>query len=133
MSGTIQSVRRMARVLAVAILAAEAGVRGSSWARTAARRAPPLGLVAIALVYLHVATGLPRIGPADPFARIGGWRSLAGEVFARARDENAAFLLAHGYAATSLLTYYGPTAPPVFQAEERARWLFEPPPDEDVD
>ena len=70
------------------------------------------------------------MGPADPGARIGGWRALAGEVFSRARDENAAFVLAHGYAATSLLTYYGQTSPPVVQAEERARWLFQPPPDE---
>jgi 4-amino-4-deoxy-L-arabinose transferase-like glycosyltransferase len=115
---------------AVAILAADAGVRGPAWARTAARWAPPLGLVAIALIYFHAATGLPRIGLADPSARIGGWRNLAAEVFAHARDENAAFLIAHGYAATSLLTYYGPAAPPVLQDGERARWLFEPPPDE---
>ena len=115
---------------ALAILAAEAGVRGPAWARRAACWAPPLGLAAIALVYFHVATGLPRIGPADPIARIGGWRRLTDEVFSRARDENAAFVLAHGYAATSLLTYYGANALPVIQAEERARWLFEPPPEE---
>ena len=114
---------------AIALLAAEAGVRGPTRARTAARWAAPLGLVAIALIYLHAETGLPRIGPADPTARIGGWRGLADQVFSRARDENAAFVLAHGYAATSLLTYYGANAPPVIQAEERARWSFEPPPD----
>jgi 4-amino-4-deoxy-L-arabinose transferase-like glycosyltransferase len=117
---------------AVAILAADAGVRGPLWARTAARWAPPLGLAAIALVYFHAATGLPRIGPLDPSARIGGWRALAREVFSRAHDENAAFLLTHGYAATALLTYYGPDAPPVIQAEQRARWLFEPPPEESL-
>ena len=115
---------------AVAILAAEAGVRGSRLARTAARWAPALGLATIAITYLHAATGQPRIGPADPIARIGGWRALSDQVFSRARDENAAFVLTHGYAATSLLTYYGPNAPPVVQAGERVRWLFEPPPDE---
>ena len=115
---------------AVAILAAEAGVRGSRLARTAARWAPALGLATIAIIYLHAASGLPRIGPADPIARIGGWRTLADDVFSRARDENAAFVLTHGYAATALLTYYGPNAPPVVQAGERVRWLFEPPPDE---
>ena len=76
---------------------------------------------------MHVATGFPPLGPADPTARIGGWRELAREVDARARAEGAAFILAHGYAATSLLTYYGDGSLPVVQRDERARWSFEPP------
>ncbi|HEY3720817.1 MAG TPA: glycosyltransferase family 39 protein [Roseiarcus sp.] len=96
----------------------------------AGRWAPPLGLAAIALVYAHVATGLPPLGPADPIARIGGWRELAREVDARAGVERAAFVLAHGYAATSLLTWYGEGSLPVVQLDERARWSFEPPPSE---
>ena len=48
---------------------------------------------------------------------------------ALAQRESAAFVLTRGYAATSLLTYYGPALPPVIQPDERARWAFEPPPD----
>ena len=70
------------------------------------------------------------LGPADPTARIGGWRELTREVDARAGAERAAFVLAHGYAATSLLTYYGEGSLPVVQLDERARWSFEAPPSE---
>ena len=110
---------------ALAILAADAANRGPLWARRAAIGAVPLGLAAIALAYLHVATAWPDLGPADPIARIGGWRALAGEVDAKARQEKAAFILARGYAATSLLTYYGAPAPPVLQSEEPLRWTFQ--------
>lgn len=117
---------------ALAILAADAATRGPEFARAAGRWAPPLGFAAIALAYAHVATGWPALGAADPLARIGGWRELAGEVFTRAREERAAFILARGYAATSLLTYYGQAEPPVFQADERERWAFRPPLDQAV-
>jgi len=123
---------------ALAILAAsaiaEARVANNVWSAavvaTAGRWAPPLGLAVVALVYLHVATGFPALGPADPISRVGGWRELAREVDARAHEEGAAFILAHGYAATSLLTYYGDGSLPVVQRDERARWLFEAPPAE---
>jgi hypothetical protein len=55
---------------------------------------------------------------------------LTREVDARAGAERAAFVLAHGYAATSLLTYYGEGSLPVVQLDERARWSFEAPPSE---
>ena len=123
---------------ALAILTARAIV--GAWAAPTAPReaivaaagrwAPPLGIAAIALLYGHVATGLPPLGPADPTARIGGWRELAREVDARARAEGAAFILTHGYAATSLLTYYGDGSLPVVQRDERTRWSFEPAPPE---
>jgi 4-amino-4-deoxy-L-arabinose transferase-like glycosyltransferase len=122
---------------ALAILAARAiASRTATTSRreaivaAAGRWAPPLGLAAIALLYVHVATGFPSLGAADPAARIGGWRELAREVDARARADGAAFILAHGYAATSLLTYYGDASLPVVQRDERARWSFESPPSE---
>ena len=114
---------------AVAILAADATARGSWAARTAGRWAPTLGITAVALVYLHVLTGLPALGAADPLARIGGWRELARDVFARAKADRAPYILARGYAATSLLIYYGEPAPPIWQAEDPERWTFAPPPD----
>ena len=113
---------------ALAILAADAAARGPLWARRAALAAIPLGLAATSLAYLHVAAAWPTLGPADPLARVGGWRALVGEVDAEARRENAAFILARGYAATSLLSYYGGPTPPVLQSEERRRWTFQPPP-----
>jgi 4-amino-4-deoxy-L-arabinose transferase-like glycosyltransferase len=122
---------------AVAILAAHAiaaraapTARGEAIVTAAGRWAPPLGLAAIALLYAHIATGFPPLGAADPSARIGGWRELAREVDARARADGAGFILAHGYAATSLLTYYGDGSLPVVQRDERARWSFESPPSE---
>jgi 4-amino-4-deoxy-L-arabinose transferase-like glycosyltransferase len=115
---------------AIAILAAGAGVCAPGFARAAIRGAPALGLAAVALVYVHLTTGFPPMGAADPAARIGGWRNLAREVDARAKEQGAAFVLARGYAAASLLTYYGDGALPVIQREERARWLFQPPPPE---
>jgi len=124
---------------ALAILAASGAVEAQTapGARArivgaAGRWAPPLGLAAIGLVYLHVATGFPALGPLDPAARIGGWRELTRDIDARARDEGAHFILAHGYAATSLLTYYGDGSIPVVQRDERRRWSFEPAPPDDL-
>ena len=114
---------------ALVILAADAASRGPAWLRATARRAPPLGFAAIALAYLHVAFGWPNFGAADPLARVGGWRDLSAQVFARAHEEHAAFVLARGYAATSLLTYYGPASPPVVEIGQDERWLFRPAPE----
>ena len=36
-------------------------------------------------------------------------------------------MLAEGYAATSLLTFYGPPSPPVAEFGEPERWTFRPP------
>jgi 4-amino-4-deoxy-L-arabinose transferase-like glycosyltransferase len=86
--------------------------------------AAALGLAVVAAAYLHLALGWPPLGPADPALRIGGWRDLAGQVFARARD--ARYVLADGYAATSLLSFYGPGSPPVAELGEPERWTFRP-------
>jgi hypothetical protein len=61
--------------------------------------------------------------------RIGGWRELAPRVFALARAHDARFVLAQGYAATSLLSFYGPPSPAVIEAGEPERWTFRPPVD----
>jgi 4-amino-4-deoxy-L-arabinose transferase-like glycosyltransferase len=110
---------------ALALLAARA-LRGMRWAPPAAAG---LGLAAIAAAYLHLATGWPSLGPSDPLLRIGGWRALSAEVFDAARARESRFVLAEGYAATSLLSFYGPAAPEVAQAGEPERWTFRPPVD----
>jgi hypothetical protein len=114
---------------ALAILAGEAVARGPSWARRSGTFGIALGVAAIALAYLHVSTRWPAFGPKDPIARIGGWRELARHVDAEAKAEGAAFIFARGYAATSLLTFYGDGATPVIQSGEPERWIFAPAPD----
>ncbi len=108
---------------ALALLAARA-----TWEmRWPAPTAAALGVAAVAAAYLHLATGLPRFGPSDPFLRIGGWRALSAEVFSAAKARGDGFVVAQGYAATSLLSFYGPPAPQVVQAGEPERWAFRPP------
>ena len=107
----------------LALLAARA-TREMRWPAPAAAT---LGLAAVATAYWHLATGRPALGPSDPFLRIGGWRALSAQVFSVAEARGAGFVLAEGYAATSLLSFYGPTAPPVAQAGEPERWTFRPP------
>ena len=111
----------------IAMLAADAAARGARAIRWPAPAAA-LGLGFTALAYLHAATDWPDLGPRDPLARIGGWRELTAEVDARAQADHAGFVLTRGYAATSLLTWYGIDSPPVVEFGERARWLFLPSP-----
>jgi hypothetical protein len=113
---------------ALAMLMGEAAAAGPRWAQRLGKAGIALGAVALAATYLHVATGWPALGAADPLARIGGWRELAREVDAEAREQGAAFVLARGYAARSLLTYYGDGLLPVAQSEDPERWIFAPPP-----
>ena len=113
---------------AFAMLIGDAAARGPLWAQRVAKAGVALGVAALALAYAHVATGRPAIGAADPLARIGGWRELTREVDEKARAEGAAYVIARGYAATSLLTYYGGGAAPVAELGECDRWIFEPPP-----
>jgi hypothetical protein len=101
---------------ALALLAARAS---RVWAPLSAG----LGVAFAAALYGHVATGWPDFGPDDPALRIGGWREVAARVRAEAQARGAAFVLAKGYAATSLLSYYGA---PAMQAGETDRWGFRP-------
>jgi 4-amino-4-deoxy-L-arabinose transferase-like glycosyltransferase len=84
------------------------------------------GLAVVAAIYLHLALAWPPLGPADPALRIGGWRDLAAQVFAQAKERKARFVLAEGYAATSLLSFYGPVSPEVAELGEPERWTFRP-------
>ncbi len=102
---------------ALALLAARAA------ARTFAPLSAALGVTFAAAVYLHLASGWPALGPADPALRIGGWREVANRVRAEAQGRGAGFVVAKGYASTSLLTYYGA---PATEAGEPERWGFRP-------
>jgi hypothetical protein len=125
---------------AVAILAADwiAEVRRSGVSSVAARIAKtapwaaPIGLVVAALTFAEALTGAVPLGPANPFARLEGFRGLARDLDARARVENATYVLTQGYALTSLMTYYGDPALPLVQPEQRMRWIFEPDPPESL-
>jgi 4-amino-4-deoxy-L-arabinose transferase-like glycosyltransferase len=123
---------------AAAILAADwvAEVRrtgGSGFAAAIAKAslwAAPVGLVIAALAFAEAMTGVVPLGPANPFARLEGFGALARDLDAKARAENAAYVLTQGYALASLMTYYGDPAIPLVQPEQRMRWIFEPQPPE---
>ena len=108
---------------AAAILAAdwvaEARRRGATgFAGVIAKAAPwaaPVGLVVAALTFAETMTGAVPLGPANPLARLEGFRDLARDLDARARADNAPYVLTQGYALTSLMTYYGDPAIAVVQ------------------
>jgi Dolichyl-phosphate-mannose-protein mannosyltransferase len=125
---------------AVAILVADwiaeirqAGVAGIAGAiAKAARWAAPIGLVVAALTFAEAMTGAVPLGTTNPLARLEGFRGLARDLDAKARTENAAYVLTQGYALTSLMSYYGDPATAVVQPEQRMRWIFEPEPPESL-
>jgi 4-amino-4-deoxy-L-arabinose transferase-like glycosyltransferase len=125
---------------AAAILAADwvaesrraAGSRFAATIAKAALWAAPIGLVVAALTFAEALTGAVPLGPANPLARLEGFRGLARDLDAEARDEKAAYVLTQGYALTSLMTYYGDPAIPVVQPEQRMRWIFEAQPPESL-
>ena len=123
---------------AVAILAADwvAEIRrrgDAGFAAGIAKAAPwaaPIGLVVAALTFAEAMTGAVPLGPANPLARLEGFRELARDLDAKARADNAPYVLTQGYALTSLMTYYGDPAIAVVQPQQRMRWIFEPQPPE---
>jgi Dolichyl-phosphate-mannose-protein mannosyltransferase len=125
---------------ALAILAADwvGEVRrtgGSRFAVTVAKVAPwaaPAGLAIAALTFAEAATSAVPLGALNPLARLEGFRSLARDLDAKAREDAAPYVLTQGYALTSLMTYYGDPAIPVVQPEQRMRWIFEPAPSESL-
>jgi 4-amino-4-deoxy-L-arabinose transferase-like glycosyltransferase len=98
----------------------------------AAPWAAPIGLVVAALTFAEAMTGAVPLGAANPLARLEGFGGLARDLDAKARADNAAYVLTQGYALTSLMTYYGDPAVAVVQPEQRMRWIFEPEPPESL-
>ena len=96
----------------------------------AAPWAAPIGLVVAALTFVEAITGAVPLGPANPLARLEGFRELARDLDARAHADHAAYVLTQDYALTSLMAYYGDPAIAVVQPEQRMRWIFEPQPPE---
>ncbi|MGC2782374.1 MAG: glycosyltransferase family 39 protein [Roseiarcus sp.] len=125
---------------AVAILAADwvaetrrAGAAG--FAATIAKAAPwaaPIGLAVAALTFAEAMTSAIPLGPGNPLARLEGFQGLARDLDAKARADNAPYVLTQGYALTSLMTYYGDPAIPIVQPQQRIRWIFEPEPQESL-
>jgi 4-amino-4-deoxy-L-arabinose transferase-like glycosyltransferase len=123
---------------AAAILAADwvaeirrGGVSGvAAGIAKAALWAAPIGLVVATLAFAEALTGAVPLGPADPLARLEGFRAMARDLDAKARVDHAPYVLTQGYALASLMTYYGDPAIAVVQPEQRMRWIFEPAPRE---
>ncbi len=110
--------------------AAAAGFDGAL--AKAAPWAAPVGLAVAALTFAETMTGAVPLGPANPLARLEGFRALARDLDARAHADNAPYVLTQGYALTSLMTYYGDPGIAVVQPEQRMRWIFEPKPSEQM-
>jgi 4-amino-4-deoxy-L-arabinose transferase-like glycosyltransferase len=106
---------------ALAVLAARAVSRRWAWLAVVSSG---VGVALTGALYFHLATGQPRLGAPDPALRIGGWRDLAARVSGVARDRKAEFIMAQGYAQTSLLQYY--SGHDVFEIGEPERWTFRP-------
>src|SRR6202035_5743937 len=122
-----------AGVLAADWVAESRRAAGSRFAAAIAKAAPwaaPIGLVVAALTFAEAITGAVPLGPANPLARLEGFRELARDLDARAHADNAPYVLTQGYALTSLMTYYGDPAIAVVQPQQRMRWIFEPQPAE---
>jgi hypothetical protein len=97
-----------------------------------ARFAAPLALAIAALGLTQALFGWLPLGPADPTARLEGWRDLSRRLDARARADHAPYVLTRGYALTSLTTFYGDPSLPKIEPDERLRWIFEPAPPESL-
>ena len=91
-----------------------------------------MGSLVAALTFAEIMTGAVPLGPANPLARLEGYRDLARELDARARADKAPYVLTQGYALTSLMTYYGDPGIAVVQPQQRMRWIFEPRPREQM-
>jgi 4-amino-4-deoxy-L-arabinose transferase-like glycosyltransferase len=98
----------------------------------AALWAAPIGFVIASLTFVEAMTDVAPLGPANPLARLEGFRALARDLDAKARAEGAAYVLTQGYALTSLMTYYGGREIAIVQPEQRMRWIFEPEPPESL-
>lgn len=94
----------------------------------AARWAGPLGLAAVALLYLHVI--FPVVVPEarrDPTGQMRGWPAFAEKIEALRAAQGAAWIATSEYGLTGQLAFQLP-ATPVVQLTERVRYAFLPPP-----
>jgi Dolichyl-phosphate-mannose-protein mannosyltransferase len=99
-------------------------------AKAAPWAAPLLGIAVAALTFAETLTGAIPLGPANPLARLEGFRELARDLDAKAGADHVTYVLTQNYALTSLMTFYGDPAIAVVQPQQRMRWIFEPQPPE---
>lgn len=100
----------------------------SPWARWSRMLALPLALTLIALVYLHLLTGILPLGRRDPIARVTGvgWPAVAKQIDTLRRDCGSAGLLTTDYTLAGWLKFYLPKPTVVEQVNQRMRWINEP-------
>jgi 4-amino-4-deoxy-L-arabinose transferase-like glycosyltransferase len=117
--------------LTVVAVAAAAQIPGD-WSRWILQRirtdVVPLGLLAMAVVYVYAVTPLDRFYPAiDPLNSVRGWPAYAAEVEAARARAGAAWIATAGYDLTAELTYeLKDTGTPIVPVTERIRYTFLP-------
>jgi hypothetical protein len=91
----------------------------------------PLGLLAMAVVFVYATTPLDRFYPwIDPLNSVRGWPQFAAEVEAAREASGANWIATAGYDLTAELTYELHDGPaPVVPVTERQRYGFLPPTD----
>lgn len=87
-----------------------------------------VGIVIGLLVVGHAAWRIVPIA-VDPTNQLFGWADVAARVERAAAEEGAVAIGVGSYTLNAELRYYGSGRPPVFQLNERARYLMEPEPD----
>lgn len=118
---------------AAAIYAVEWRGRTGRVVAVAGKWAAPVGLVLVLAIYIQTLFGILPLGSWDPTAsRVGaGIAEISEEVEALRADEGATLIVTADYPMTSWLSFYSPNQPaPVYQYNERERWVQEPPPTE---
>jgi 4-amino-4-deoxy-L-arabinose transferase-like glycosyltransferase len=113
----------------LAAVAAYAPVQG--WRRRLFAAAPWVGVAFVLVLHVQALTAvLPIRARDDLTGRNAGWPAFTSEVRDIATRENAAFIMTTQWPVLAMLSYYQPGGPPVFQADEAARYRFRPPLDQ---
>jgi hypothetical protein len=121
-------------VSALIILAAPAAADATATLMTRLRRAAaPIGAAFTVLLYLWALSEADLLeGERDPLNQTRGWTAFARELDTLATHEGVAWIGTMSYATTAQLAFADrarPSARPIHQLNERARWAYLPAPD----
>ena len=113
-----------ALVAAVAAFAGRAeDARESPWLRRAFVAAPWVGIAMTLVMYVQMTLApAPIAAVNDPLNRFSGWAGLAEATGEAAAAQHAGYIATSEYATNSILGFYLPHGPVIFQATEAMRY-----------